>query len=76
MNEMFQDFISEEHRKFHFRMGRHLASALSGFMVGVVIASIVWGVGVWYFKRVQQITTSNPAAPHLTIVPPPRAKTE
>jgi hypothetical protein len=44
------DFISSEPRTFRFRLGRALASSLSGFVAGVLAASIVWVVAIIIFK--------------------------
>jgi hypothetical protein len=46
MYEILKDFVSQEQRGFRFKVGRHLASSLSGFVAGVVVASIVWITGV------------------------------
>jgi len=61
MNPATKDFVSEEPRAFRFKMGRVLASSLAGFIAGVIVASIVWGIGVWYINQVQKIPTPNPA---------------
>ena len=53
MSDIARDFVSQEPRKFRFRMGKYLASSLTGFVVGVIVASIVWIIGVWYFKQIQ-----------------------
>ena len=37
-----RDFISEEQRQFKFKIGKTLASALSGFIAGVIFTSIFW----------------------------------
>ena len=37
-----QEFVSQEQRDFKFKMGHMVASALSGFVAGAVVASIVW----------------------------------
>lgn len=42
MNEFLKDFVSEEERYFKFKIGKMLASSLSGFVAGVVITSIFW----------------------------------
>jgi hypothetical protein len=36
------DFVSPETSKYRFKIGRHIASSLSGFIAGVIAASIVW----------------------------------
>jgi hypothetical protein len=35
-----RDFISDEHRSYKFQVGKVLASALSGFMAGVIFSAI------------------------------------
>ncbi len=36
------DFISNEQREYHFKLGTVIASSLSGFIAGAMIASIGW----------------------------------
>jgi len=51
MNELHnlsRDFISEEQRQFKFKIGRTLASALSGFIAGVIFASIFWVIFLYF----------------------------
>jgi len=36
------DFISKEQRQFKFKFGQYIASSLSGFIAGVIAASLVW----------------------------------
>lgn len=47
MNKVIRDFISDEQRDFQMRVGKLLASSLSGFIAGAVFASIIWGVAIW-----------------------------
>ena len=42
MNELLKDFVSEEERYFKFKIGKILASSLSGFIAGGIVASIIW----------------------------------
>jgi tetrahydromethanopterin S-methyltransferase subunit F len=42
MNKLEEEFISRENKKFKFQIGRLLASGLSGFIAGVIFASIVF----------------------------------
>lgn len=42
MGKLTRDFVSEEPRRYAFKIGRTVASSLSGFVVGVICASIVW----------------------------------
>jgi acid phosphatase family membrane protein YuiD len=38
-----QDFISQEKRAYKIQLGHTLASALTGFVAGVISASIIFG---------------------------------
>lgn len=40
LNEIKEEFISHEKRKFKYRLGKILASSLSGFIAGLIIATI------------------------------------
>ncbi|MBU6500695.1 MAG: hypothetical protein KGJ89_03475 [Patescibacteria group bacterium] len=42
-----QDFVSQESRGFKFKIGRYIASSLSGFVAGVIAASIIWFGVLW-----------------------------
>ena len=44
MKKILKDFISEENREFKFKIGKILASALSGFIAGVIFTSIFLAV--------------------------------
>ena len=50
MYDLIKEFVCQETHRFKFRIGRHIASALSGFVAGVIAASIVWGVGILIWK--------------------------
>jgi len=50
MNKLAREFVSKEDRKFSMRLGSHLASPLSGFLAGAVVATIVWFAG-WVIVR-------------------------
>lgn len=41
MNEISQDFVSHEKNKYKFSLGKILASSLSGFIAGIIVAVIV-----------------------------------
>ena len=45
--EIFKDFISKEKREFAVQFGEHIASSLSGFIAGVVVTSIFWGLALY-----------------------------
>ena len=50
MNRLTRDFVSQEERQFSFKIGEALASALTGFVVGVVTASVIWMLAVYYIN--------------------------
>lgn len=43
MNKFFRDFVCIENRDYKFKVGQMVASCLAGFIVGAVVASIIWG---------------------------------
>jgi len=47
---LFKDFISEEPRQFKFKIGKTVASSLSGFIAGVIFASIFWWIFLYFLK--------------------------
>jgi len=54
-NSLFKDFISEEQRQFKFKIGKTLASSLSGFIAGAIFVSIFWLIIFYFFKISIQI---------------------
>jgi len=48
MTKILNEFVSNDGRKFKFKIGRSVASSLSGFIAGVVVGSIGW-ILVLYF---------------------------
>jgi len=52
IHNLFRDFISEEQRQFKFKIGKTLASSLSGFIAGVIFASIFWIMFFFFFKAI------------------------
>jgi hypothetical protein len=42
MKKIFEDFIVDDKREYKFKLGNLVASALTGFIVGVISASIFW----------------------------------
>ena len=48
MYAAFRDFISHEAREFRFQLGKHVASSLSGFIAGMIVASMMWAVAVYF----------------------------
>lgn len=37
-----ESFVSHEHRRFKWHLGRVLASSLSGFLVGIIVTVIIF----------------------------------
>lgn len=48
MSELFRDFVSQENREYRIKLGRLVASSLTGFVGGVIVASIIWAMAVSY----------------------------
>lgn len=46
MNHITDDFVSTEQRRYRMMLGRVNASALSGFIAGAVVASIIFLTGI------------------------------
>jgi len=42
MEPLLRDFISEEPREYKYKLGHLVASGLSGFIIGIIAASIFW----------------------------------
>jgi len=40
MEKTFDDFVSHDRKSFKWRLGKALASSLSGFIVGLIVASL------------------------------------
>ncbi|MFA5109249.1 MAG: hypothetical protein WC458_01770 [Patescibacteria group bacterium] len=40
MSEVVKEFVSEEKKKFKWHLGKVVASSLSGFIAGVIVAVI------------------------------------
>jgi hypothetical protein len=40
MKEIVDEFVSKERRKFKWSLGRVVASSLSGFIAGIIVATI------------------------------------
>lgn len=37
-----RDFVSYEHRDYQVKIGRTVASALTGFIIGATVSHIIW----------------------------------
>ena len=48
---LFRDFYSQDPRSFKFKLGNLLASSLSGFVAGVIFATIIWWVIIYLEKN-------------------------
>jgi hypothetical protein len=45
MNKIINDFVlSEENPQYKFKIGRTVASSLTGFIFGAIFSSIIWFV--------------------------------
>ncbi len=44
MNKITEEFVSKEEKNYKFRVGRMLASGLSGFIVGGLVTTLVFFV--------------------------------
>ncbi len=46
------EFIDKQEspHSFPHELGRKIASSLSGFIAGVIFASILWGVGIFLYR--------------------------
>lgn len=47
-NKLIREFISQENRNYRLQLGTTLASSLTGIVVGIVLASIVWFIALDY----------------------------
>ncbi len=52
---MFNDFISKEKRNYKFKIGSTIASSLTGFIFGVIVATIVWAIGFDYMSNMKNL---------------------
>lgn len=52
MNKLTRDFFSEENREYKVRLGGLIASSLSGFICGIIVASIIWMVAIAYLQAI------------------------
>lgn len=50
MKNIFSDFLSRDVGESRFKIGWYTASSLSGFVAGVIAASIVWFAAIWTMK--------------------------
>ena len=49
-DEILEEFVSKEPKRFAFKIGHHLASSLSGFIAGAIFASVVWVVAIYIYR--------------------------
>jgi len=43
--------VSDDKQKYSFKLGQVVASALSGFVVGVITATIIWMLALYYINN-------------------------
>ncbi|MEK7630703.1 MAG: hypothetical protein AAB417_01595 [Patescibacteria group bacterium] len=44
-------FVSDDKQKYAFKLGQVVASALSGFVVGVITATVIWMLALYYINN-------------------------
>lgn len=54
MEKLSDEFVSHEPKKFKFKIGKTLASSLSGFLGGAIFVSIGWGVAIYLLYKLCQ----------------------
>lgn len=42
MKKIFRDFVSMENRQYPMKLGKTVASSLTGFIVGAATAHLIW----------------------------------
>ncbi|MDA1335128.1 MAG: hypothetical protein O2794_03920 [bacterium] len=52
MEQLSRDFVSTEDRSYPIKIGRVLASALTGFIAGAIVASMIWMVAFYYINNI------------------------
>jgi len=50
MRKILREFISNEKRAYKFKFGKVIASSLAGFVVGVIVATIILVTGFIVFN--------------------------
>jgi len=45
-------FVSDDKQKYAFKLGQLVASALSGFVVGVITSTIIWMLALYYINNI------------------------
>jgi len=51
MEKILRDFVSHEQRQYNFKLGQVVASALTGFLAGLISASIIWMLALYYINN-------------------------
>lgn len=41
-NKLRDEFVANDGRQYKFKIGKNNASSLSGFIAGVILATIIW----------------------------------
>ncbi|MFA5360633.1 MAG: hypothetical protein WC320_01510 [Candidatus Paceibacterota bacterium] len=55
LQNLSRDFISKEERDFNFKIGKILASSLSGFIAGVLATLLFLAIAAYFLKITVQI---------------------
>jgi hypothetical protein len=56
--DISKDFISKEQRDYKFKIGSVIASSLTGFLVGAIVASTIWAIGFDYMSNAREAQCS------------------
>ncbi|MDD5430841.1 MAG: hypothetical protein PHP03_01310 [Candidatus Pacebacteria bacterium] len=57
MIQAFKEFVLQcKHYVYKFKIGQYIATSLTGFIGGVLFASIIWGVCVYLLKIIFKYT--------------------
>jgi hypothetical protein len=51
MGKLTRDFISDEKREYKIKFGHLLASSLSGFICGALVATVIWMIAFRYLVQ-------------------------
>jgi hypothetical protein len=51
LHEFLGGFIDEKDHKFKHKIGKYIASSLSGFIAGIVCASVFWLVAIIFLIK-------------------------
>jgi len=56
-------FTTDDKRAYRFKLGQIVASALSGFVVGVVTSTIIWMLAMYYINNLLLVGDGTAPSP-------------